>query len=314
MRRVDRREDLASAVAATQSMAARAFGDSTVYFERFITIARHVEVQVFGFGDGRAIHLYERDCSIQRRFQKIVEESPAPGLTDDTREQMYRAAMNLCRQQRYRGAGTVEFVVDASTQTFYFLEMNTRIQVEHPVTEMNTHVDLVAMQLQLAAGQPLSLRQQSDVQAQGHAIECRLYAERPAKGFLPSVGVLTRFRLPQESSTLRIESGVREGDRVTHHYDPMLAKLIVHAASREQAIESLQQALQQVDVEGVETNLSFLLRVLDHPLFGDGNVSTRFVDNHKADLIPLERSITGQRPGPISSSSCPPKDQSHEVA
>lgn len=285
MRRVDCREELVGAVSATQSMAARAFGDASVYFERFITSARHVELQIFGFGDGRAIHLHERDCSIQRRFQKIVEESPAPGISESTRHAMAAAAVKLCQQQHYRGAGTVEFVVDAATKSFYFLEMNTRIQVEHPVTEMNIDVDLVAMQLQLAAGLPLNINQQSDVIAQGHAVECRLYAERPGKGFLPSVGVLARFRTPPETDNLRIDSGVREGDRITQYYDPMLAKFIAHGPSRSEAIDALLLALRQVDVEGIETNRDFLLRVLDHPAFRTGQVSTSFVDHHKQDLI-----------------------------
>ena len=285
MRRVDHREELVAAVTATQSMAARAFGDGTVYFERLVTQARHVEIQVFGFGDGRAIHLHERDCSLQRRYQKIVEESPAPDLSAATRAAMAGAAVALCRAQRYRGAGTVEFVVDAVTQTFYFLEMNTRIQVEHPVTEMNTDLDLVAMQLQLAAGLPVPVSAQEHVQPRGHAIECRLYAERPAKNFLPSVGELRVLRLPAQGTALRIDAGVRQGDRVTPFYDPMLAKLIAHGATRDEAIATLGEALAQVYVEGIETNRDFLLRVLEHPEFRAGRVSTSFVETHKAALL-----------------------------
>ena len=285
MRRVDRNEDLQAAVATTQGMAQRAFSDGTVYLERFIACARHVEVQVFGFGDGHAIHVNERDCSIQRRFQKIVEESPAPGLPAAVRDAMFEAAVALCRQERYRGAGTVEFVVDAQTFEFYFLEMNTRIQVEHPVSEMNTGLDLVGMQLQLAGGMPLAVRKQSDVVADGHTIECRLYAERPAKGFLPSTGTLSRLRLPAADASLRIDSGVREGDKVTHFYDPMIAKVIAHGADRPAAIERVLAALDVIEVEGLETNLTFLLRTIAHPAFRDGRVSTGFVDQHKADLI-----------------------------
>lgn len=285
MRRVDRREDLAAAVAATQSMALRAFGDATVYFERLVALARHVEIQVFGLGDGRAIHLHERDCSIQRRYQKIIEESPAPGLSARTRQAMADAAVALCRAERYRGAGTVEFVVDAATQNFYFLEMNTRIQVEHPVTEMNTGLDLVGMQLQLAAGGPLPVSVQQDVRARGCAVECRLYAERPAKGFLPSAGELKVFRLPPASRAVRVDTGVRQGDRVTPFYDPMLAKVIAHGDTRDEALDTLREALLQVRVEGVETNLAFLLNVLDHARFRAGQVSTAFVDEHKAELV-----------------------------
>lgn len=285
MRRVDRVEDLVAAVEATQGMAQRAFGDGTVYLERFVANARHVEVQVFGFGDGEAIHVHERDCSLQRRFQKIVEESPAPGLPAEVREAMCAAAVALCRQERYRGAGTVEFVVDADRFEFYFLEMNTRIQVEHPVSEMNTGLDLVGMQLQLAAGQAPQARAQSEVVARGHAIECRLYAERPAKGFLPSTGTLQTLRLPEPDATLRVDSGVREGDKVTHFYDPMIAKLIAHGDDRDGAIDRMLRALRAIEVAGVETNRDFLVRAIDHPAFRRGEVSTRFVDVHKASLL-----------------------------
>jgi 3-methylcrotonyl-CoA carboxylase alpha subunit len=285
MRRVERAEDLAAAVAATQGMAQRAFGDGTVYLERYIARARHVEVQVFGFGDGQAIHVHERDCSIQRRFQKIVEESPAPGLPASVRDAMFAAAVALSRQERYRGAGTVEFVVDADTFEFFFLEMNTRIQVEHPVSEMNTGLDLVGMQLQLAGGMPVAVREQAGVVARGHAIECRLYAERPAKGFLPSTGTLTRLRMPEADDSLRIDCGVREGDKVTHFYDPMIAKVIAHGADRAAAIERMLAALEAIEVEGVETNRAFLLRAIAHPAFREGRVSTGFVDQHKSDLI-----------------------------
>jgi len=285
MRRVDRPEDLQAAVESTQGMAARAFGDGSVYLERYIASARHVEVQVFGFGDGQAIHIHERDCSIQRRFQKIIEESPAPGLSSATLQAIYDAASALCKQERYRGAGTVEFVLDAQTHEFFFLEMNTRIQVEHPVSEMITGLDLVGMQLQLAGGQTPQARVQSDVHSSGHAIECRLYAERPSKGFLPSTGIVTRFDLPPTGDTLRIDSGVRTGDRISHFYDPMIAKIIAHGADREQAIARLIDAIDSVHIEGIETNLAFLRRTLDHPAFRDGQVSTNFVDLHKMELI-----------------------------
>jgi 3-methylcrotonyl-CoA carboxylase alpha subunit len=285
MRRVDGSADLGAAVEATQGMAQRAFGDGTVYLERFIARARHVEVQVFGFGDGRAVHVHERDCSIQRRFQKIVEESPAPGLPAAVRDRMFEAAVALCRQERYRGAGTVEFVVDADTFEFFFLEMNTRIQVEHPVSEMNTGLDLVGMQLQLAAGLPLPVRGQADVVARGHTIECRLYAERPAKGFLPSTGTLARLHLPESDATLRIDCGVREGDKVTHFYDPMIAKVIAHGDDRDAAIGRMLAALEAIEIAGVETNRDFLRRTIAHPAFRAGTVSTGFVDAHKAELL-----------------------------
>jgi len=285
MRRVDRPEELAAAVESTQAMAARAFGDGTVYLERYISEARHVEVQVFGFGDGRSIHLYKRDCSTQRRFQKIVEESPAPGIPAATREAMCAAAAALCAQERYRGAGTIEYVLDCETRKFYFLEMNTRIQVEHPVTEMVTGLDLVAMQIILADGGDPAVIGQSDVKASGHSIECRLYAERPAKGFLPAPGVLTRFDVPAPDAQVRIDTGVRAGDRITHFYDPMIAKLIVHGADRASAIARMQEALAATVIEGLDTNLPFLLKVLGHPAFRAGDVRTGFIERYKADLL-----------------------------
>jgi 3-methylcrotonyl-CoA carboxylase alpha subunit len=285
MRRVDRPEDLQAAVEATQGMAQRAFGDGTVYLERFIARARHVEVQVFGFGDGEAIHVHERDCSIQRRYQKIVEESPAPRLPAAVRTALCEAAVALCRRERYQGAGTVEFVMDADSFAFWFLEMNTRIQVEHPVSEMNTGLDLVGMQLQLAAGRPVQVRRQDEVQPRGHALECRLYAERPAKGFLPSTGTLRTLRFPEVLPGLRVDTGVREGDQVTHLYDPMLAKVIVHGQDREQAIERMLAALAEVRIEGVETNLQFLRATVAHPAFRAGDVSTDFVNLHKTALL-----------------------------
>ena len=285
MRRVDKPEDLAQAVESTQAMAARAFGDGTVYLERYIAEARHVEVQVFGFGDGRAVHLHERDCSTQRRFQKIIEESPAPGLSPATREEMCNAAVTLCAQERYRGAGTIEFVLDTETQRFYFLEMNTRIQVEHPVTEMVTGLDLVEMQIRLAAGEALPVNQQADVKVSGHSIECRMYAERPAKGFLPAPGVLSRFDLPAASRQVRIDTGVRAGDRVTHFYDPMIAKVIVLDADRGAAIERMLATLDAIAIEGIDTNLAFLKKVLSHAAFRAGDVRTGFVDRFKKDLL-----------------------------
>jgi 3-methylcrotonyl-CoA carboxylase alpha subunit len=285
MRRVDKPEDLTQAVESTQTMAARAFGDGTVYLEGYIAEARHVEVQVFGFGDGHAVHLNERDCSIQRRFQKIVEETPAPRLSAVTRETMCAAAVALCAQERYRGAGTVEFVVDVETERFYFLEMNTRIQVEHPVTEMVTGLDLVEMQIQLAGGQPLPVGAQTDVKASGHSIECRIYAERPAKGFLPAPGVLGRFDLPPASNSVRIDTGVRAGDRVTHFYDPMIAKVIVLGANRGAAIERMLVTLAEIHIEGVDTNLAFLKKVIAHEAFRGGAVRTGFVDRFKRELL-----------------------------
>jgi acetyl/propionyl-CoA carboxylase alpha subunit len=284
MRRVDEPAKLAETVAATRSMAAKAFGDGTVFLERWVGRARHVEVQVFGFGDGHAVHLFERDCSLQRRFQKVIEESPAPGLPAAVLDRMAEAAVALCRHVRYRGAGTVEFIVDADSFDFYFLEMNTRIQVEHPVTEMVTGLDLVGLQLRLAAG-TLPAFGQSAVARQGHAIECRLYAENPRKMFLPSPGTLARFDLPAEHANLRIDSGYRPGDAVTPHYDPLIAKIIARGRDRETARATAAAALEALAVEGLATNREFLIACLRAEPFAAGAVHTGFIDAHRALLI-----------------------------
>ncbi len=223
MRRVDGLDTLAKEVANAQALAARAFADDTVYLERYAARARHVEVQVFGFGDGTGVHLFERDCSVQRRYQKVIEEAPAPGLPKDVRLAMREAAMALVHQQRYRGAGTVEFIYEPDAQEFFFLEMNTRIQVEHAVTEMITGIDLIRWQIELAAGS-LAPVPQDAVVARGAGVECRIYAERPDKRFLPSPGELSRFQVPEGEAHVRVDSGVREGDRITPYYDPLLAK------------------------------------------------------------------------------------------
>jgi len=285
MRLVEHEDQLLKTAEATQTMATRSFGDGTIFLERYIPRARHVEIQVFGAGDGRAIHLFERDCSIQRRFQKVIEESPAPGLPDDVRARMAEAAVALARQQCYAGAGTVEFIVDARTFEFFFLEMNTRIQVEHPVTEMITGVDLVALQLKLAGGDPLDELDQARIVPRGHAIECRLYAENPAKMFLPSPGKLNRLTLPPASAQVRIDTGVREGDTITAYYDPMIAKLICHGPDRDAALATLDATLAECAIDGIANNIDFLGRVVRHPAFRAGEVFTGFIDNYKTDLL-----------------------------
>jgi 3-methylcrotonyl-CoA carboxylase alpha subunit len=286
MRLVEDPAGLRKTVEATQGLAARSFGDGTVFLERYVRQARHVEMQVFGFGDGHAVHCFERECSIQRRFQKIVEESPSPGLSADAAHAMAAAATALVKQERYRSAGTIEFVLDDDTGAFYFLEMNTRIQVEHPVTEMLTGLDLVAMQLRLAMGEPLGdALHQDDVRRGGHAIEVRICAENPAKMFLPSPGRITKLALPAAGDGVRVDTGVREGDTVTPYYDSLLAKLIVHAADREAAVGKMLAALDATAIEGIATNVAFLRRVIDHAAFRAGRTLTGFVDAHKADLI-----------------------------
>lgn len=290
MRLVECPEQLLAIVQATQSMAENAFGDGTIFLERFIANARHVEVQVFGFGNGEAIHLYERDCSLQRRYQKVVEESIAPGLPEAVREKMVNVAASLCRHQKYSGVGTVEFIVDTNTFDFFFLEMNTRIQVEHPVTEMCTGMDLVSMQLKLAL-QDLAPMKQESIVHQGHAIECRIYAENPVKNFIPSPGLLSRFKLPDEREGVRIDYGLKEGDRITYFYDPMIAKIICHASSRDKAIDRMIQALEEIEIEGVMTNNNFLISCLNHKDFTSGNVSTSFIDANLPELLADTTSI-----------------------
>ena len=283
MRRVDRPEQLKELAIATQSMASKAFGDGAIFLERFIGKARHVEIQVFGYGDGNAVHLFERDCSLQRRFQKVIEESPAPGLPQAVRDRMAADAINLCRATKYRGAGTVEFVVDAQTFDYYFLEMNTRIQVEHPVTEMVTGEDLVAMQLELARGslQPVG---QADISAKGHAIEARIYAENPAKKFMPSPGSLSQFQ-PPVGGQVRVDTGYREGDTVTPFYDPLVAKVIAWGESRADARATLADALRAFAIEGIRTNRDFLIACLGDEVFAAGDVSTAFIDQRLEHLL-----------------------------
>ncbi len=283
MRRIDAGDSLADVVAATQAMAEKAFGDGAVYLEKLVAPARHVEIQVFGFGDGQAVHFFERECSIQRRFQKIVEESPSPGSSDDTRAALAEEALAQGGQERYRGAGTVEFVMGPD-QDFYFLEMNTRNQVEHPVTEMRTGTDLVGMQIRLARGDDLSDITQDSIQADGHAIECRIYAERPEMNFLPSPGPLEVFAPPATDDALRVDSGFRQGDQITFHYDPMIAKMIAHGADRDAAIDRMAAALADFRVEGVSTNIAFLRKLMQHPRFRAGDTFTGFVDAHMAEL------------------------------
>lgn len=284
MRRVDGPDKLAETVAATQSMATKSFGDGTVFLERFVPLARHVEIQVFGLGDSGAVHLFERDCSLQRRFQKVIEESPAPALPESVRAAMAEAAVSLCVATGYAGAGTVEFIVDSHSHDFYFLEMNTRIQVEHPVTEMVTGLDLVSMQIDYARGELVQL-DQAAIATTGHAIECRLYAENPAKFFMPSPGRLSRFDLPEQTADLRVDSGYRAGEEVTTHYDPMLAKIIAWGAERDRARIRAAEALRELRIDGIATNKDFLVACLESDGFQRGEVHTGFIDENRKQLL-----------------------------
>jgi acetyl/propionyl-CoA carboxylase alpha subunit len=274
MREVDDPADLAGAIAAARREAAAAFGDDRVFLERRLAAARHVEVQILCDTHGGAVHLGERDCSIQRRHQKIIEESPSPAVDGELRSQLGEAALAVAAAAGYEGAGTVEFLLDADGG-WWFLELNARLQVEHPVTEAVCGIDLVRAQIEVAAGLPLEL-EQADVIPRGHAVECRLYAEDPAAGFLPATGTLHRFRLPTWPG-VRCDSGVREGDTVGTRYDPLLAKLIAYAGDRDACVEKLSAALADTIVLGVTTNLGFLRWALGHRRFRSGEATTAFV-------------------------------------
>ena len=278
---------LAEAIPAARREAQAAFGDGTLYVERLVERPRHVEIQVFADAHGNVVHLFERECSVQRRHQKIVEESPSPALTPALRERMGAAAIAAARGVGYQNAGTIEFLLEGQGDhaSFYFLEMNTRLQVEHPVTELVTGTDLVRAQLLVAMGYPLPWSQPQLAQ-RGHAIECRVYAEDPAAGFLPQAGPLRIYREPSGPG-IRVDSGVSEGMDVPVQYDPMLAKLIAYGESREAARARAASALRSFPILGVRTNVAFLINVLGHPAFEAGDVHTGFVDEHLPALLEL---------------------------
>jgi acetyl-CoA carboxylase biotin carboxylase subunit len=282
MKRCDRAESFSSLWASARREAAAAFGDDRLYVEKFLDRPRHVEVQVFADERGNTIHLGERECSIQRRQQKIVEETPSCALDDRLRAAMGEVAVRAARAVGYRGAGTVELLVDAR-RDFYFLEMNTRLQVEHPVTELVTGLDLVRMQLEVARGEDLRLTQR-DVQRRGHAIEARICAENPWKGFLPSPGTITSLRTPSGPG-LREDTGVYEGWTVTPHYDSLLAKLIAWAPTRGEAIDRLRDGLRGWTAEGITVNASYLAAVVDHPAFRSGDYDTGYCTTYEKDLL-----------------------------
>jgi 3-methylcrotonyl-CoA carboxylase alpha subunit len=284
MRVVENESALAEAVASAQREAKSAFGDDRLLIEKYLQRPRHIEIQVFADRRGNAVSLFERDCSLQRRHQKVIEEAPAPGMTEARRRAMSEAAVTAARAVGYEGAGTVEFIADESG-AFYFMEMNTRLQVEHPVTEMITGLDLVEWQLRVAAGEPLPLKQ-PDLRIDGHAFEARLYAEDPARDFLPAIGRLSHLRFPLEDMHVRVDTGVREGDSVTIHYDPMIAKLIVWDRDRDAALRRLRAALAMCEVAGITTNIGFLSSVAAHPAFAAGAIDTGFIARHRAELGP----------------------------
>lgn len=277
MRIVASEDELAEQMERAVSEATSAFGDGSVFLEKFIVGPKHIEIQVLGDQQENYVYLFERECSIQRRYQKVIEEAPSPSITDETRQAMGEAAVQVARACQYVGAGTVEFVM-GQDQQFYFLEMNTRLQVEHPVTEMITGLDLVKEQLRIAEGHPLSVRQ-PDLQIHGHAIEVRVYAEDPANNFLPDTGTLTTYRRPQGPG-VRVDDGFEEGMEIPIYYDPMIAKLIVHGATREEAIRRMLRAIDEYQISGVATTLAFCRFVLQHPAFLSGEFTTKFVEEH----------------------------------
>jgi acetyl-CoA carboxylase biotin carboxylase subunit len=284
MRRVRHADEIADAIQAARREATASFGDGTLYVERLVERPRHVEVQVFADDHGSVMHLFERECSVQRRHQKIIEESPSPGLTPALRVRMTAAAVQAARAAAYRNAGTVEFLVEGSGNDacFYFLEMNTRLQVEHPVTEQVTGLDLVRAQLLVAAGHRVPWNQDAVAQ-RGHAVEARVYAEDPSQGFVPQAGPLLLYREPRLPG-VRIDSGVAEGGDVSVYYDPMIAKVIASGETREVAIARLASGLRDFPILGIRTNIPFLLRILEHPRFQAGTVDTGFLEGDGAAL------------------------------
>ena len=284
MRRVDAAADFDAALASCRREAKSAFGDDRVLVEQCVLKPRHIEIQVFADTHGACVYLFERDCSVQRRHQKVLEEAPAPGMTDERRAAMGKAAVEAARAVGYVGAGTVEFIAHPDGR-FYFMEMNTRLQVEHPVTEMITGLDLVEWQLRVAAGEPLPMRQQQ-LAIHGHALEARIYAEDPDRGFLPSTGKLVHLTTPHASAHVRIDTGVEQGDAITPFYDPMIAKLIVHDSDRQSALRRMRDALAQYRIVGVANNVDFLGRLVATASFANADLDTALIEREHAALFP----------------------------
>nr|XP_012149295.1 PREDICTED: methylcrotonoyl-CoA carboxylase subunit alpha, mitochondrial [Megachile rotundata] len=286
MRIVLEESDFSEALEGARTESDKAFGDSTVLLEQYISEPRHIEVQVFADKHGNVVHMFERDCSVQRRHQKIIEEAPAPGISADLRTDLGETAVRAAKAVGYVGAGTVEFIMDRQRNSFHFMEMNTRLQVEHPITEAITGLDLVEWQLSVAAGKELPLCQ-TEINLQGHAFEARIYAENPRKDFLPGAGNLTYMRIPEATTrTVRIERGVREKDEVSIHYDPMIAKLIVWGKDREEALAMLRSNLNDYNIAGLDTNIEFLKDLCSNPSFCLGHVHTGFIKEHYQELFP----------------------------
>ena len=280
MQIVNNFNELKTAVDKTKNLAKKAFGNSDIFLEKFIRNSRHIEIQIFGYGERNSVHFYERDCSIQRRFQKIIEESPAPKVDQSIINEMAQMSVKFASDQKYEGAGTIEFIYDIDQKKFYFLEMNTRIQVEHPVTEEITGIDLVELQLKYALNLDTSQVLQSKISKNGNTMECRLYAEDPKKNFLPSPGKISKLRFPEVSKDIRIDIGVGEGDEISFYYDPMIAKIICKGNSRTDVIRKMTDFLQSMQIEGIKTNKEFLIEVLKNNSFNDAKFNTKFIENN----------------------------------
>lgn len=285
MRLVEDPKDFKDLLGNCQREGKASFDNDHVLIEKYITKPRHIEVQVFGDTHGNAVHLFERDCSLQRRHQKVVEEAPAPGISEAKRNEMGEAAVKAAKAIDYHGAGTIEFIVDTDTHDFYFMEMNTRLQVEHPVTEYITGQDLVEWQLRVAYGEILPM-EQKDLSINGHAFEVRLYAEDPANNFMPQTGKVQHFDYPKSGKTIRIDSGIEAGDSVTSFYDPMIAKIICHADNRDKAAAKMKDILAQTTLSGLNTNQEFLHSIFEHDVFLDGDVDTGFIPRYEETLLP----------------------------
>ncbi|SHG30917.1 propionyl-CoA carboxylase alpha chain [Fodinibius roseus] len=309
MRIVETEEEFEAAIKAAKSEARNAFGDDRVYIEKYLVQPRHVEFQIMADEHGNTVHIFDRECSIQRRHQKVIEEAPCSMLTPDLRSEMAEAAISAARAVDYVGAGTIEFLVDADRK-FYFLEMNTRLQVEHPVTELITGLDLVAMQILVAEGKALPFKQE-DIRMEGHAVECRIYAEDPREHFLPSTGTLTKHRIPSGNG-IRVDAGIEEGQAVTISYDPMISKLCAYGQNRDHAIRRMLRALDEYEIAGCRTTIPFCKYVLTHPAFAAGDYDTHFVPDHfsaekldaahgsKVEIQALAASLLKKRAGPAN--------------
>ena len=280
MQVVNNFNELKSAVDKTKNLAKKAFGNSDIFLEKFIRNSRHIEIQVFGYGEKSAVHFYERDCSIQRRFQKIIEESPAPKVDQSIIKKMAEMSVKFASDQKYEGAGTIEFIYDIDQKKFYFLEMNTRIQVEHPVTEEITGVDLVELQIKYALNLNSTRVLQNDIIKKGNSLECRLYAEDPKKNFLPSPGKISKLRLPEVTKDIRIDIGVGEGDEISFYYDPMIAKIIAKGENRYETIKKMKSFLESFEIDGIKTNKTFLIEVLKNKSFEEAKFNTKFIENN----------------------------------